>query len=78
MKIEIVLCWESKIIIDFSNRQIPEPDPGTLLQLRRSAYDNEEALKALKALKEALEGPSRTSLHIVMNNSVDQGLRIRY
>ena len=37
-------------------------------------YDNEVALKALK---EALEGPSRTSaiLHIIMNNLINQGLR---
>ena len=74
LRTEIVLCWGSKIIINFSNRQIPQPDPGILLHLRQSAYDNEEALKALK---KALEGPSRISaiLHIIVNNSINQGLR---
>ena len=37
LRTKIVLCWESKIIIKFSNRLIPEYDPGTLLHLRRSA-----------------------------------------
>ena len=37
LRTEIVLWWESKIIINFSNRQIPKSDPGTLLYLRRSA-----------------------------------------
>ena len=68
MRAEIVLCWESKIIINFSNRQVPGSDPGTLLHLDGVLNDSEEALKALK---EALEGPSRISaiLHIIMNNS---------
>ena len=30
MRTEIVLFWGSKIIINLSNRQTPEPDPGTL------------------------------------------------
>ena len=68
MRAEIVLCWESKIIINFSNRQVPGSDPGTLLHLDGVLHDSEEALKALK---EALEDPSRISaiLHTIMNNS---------
>ena len=55
LKIEIVLCWESKIIIDFSNGQIPESDPDTVLHLIRSDYDDEEALKALKEALESIQ-----------------------
>ena len=37
LRTEILFCWESKIIINFSNKQIPEPDLGTLRYLRQRA-----------------------------------------
>ena len=52
-----------------------EPDPGTLYVQDGVLYGNPETQKAWK---EALKGSSRISaiLHIIMNNSINQGLRI--